>query len=418
MPIFEYSATNPEGRTVNGTVHGASMDAAARSLVTQGLQVTSLAVAVMPEEPRPASPAAPQTEGVAPQEAPPTTPRSRFVTDVAGPLVGQVPLTSLHFFFRQLSSMMHAGINPSDALDTLSHSTTSPKLRTVLRETRDHVVAGRPMSVGFQRYPEVFSPLILSLVRVGEQGGMLDEQFKLIADYLERDIALRNMIRRETFWPKVTVFFSILIILAANAVIASVAPGRQGLPTPTFIWIGATVFFAAWFIFVRWGLRIPAVKHTVDSILVVLPWFGSMVNGFAMAKFGRAFGALYKGGVAIPVAVKLAADACGNEAVRSKIYPAAQRLESGAGITETFAATGGFSRIVLDMTRTGETTGQLDQMLTKVAEYYEEEGQIRAQQATKVFGVITLLIVAIYVLYILFTFYSGYFGGMMGQANG
>ncbi len=410
MPVYEYSATDGSGRVLRGTVHGVTLDAAAKSLAAQGLSVQSLGVLETPFDPGPS---------VAPaREAPPTAPRSVLATNVAGPAIGTVPLPDLHFFFRQLGTMLHAGINPSDALETLSRNSGSAKLRSVIVETREHVVHGRPMSVGFQRYPEVFSPLMVSMVRAGEDGGFLDEQCRQLSEYIQRDIELRNMIRRETAMPKITVFVSILIILGANSIIGAMAPGRPGITPPTVIWIAASVIGVVSFLFVRFGLRIAGVRYAFDRFTLGLPWVGGMILGFAMAKFGRAFGALYRGGVPLPRAVELAADACGNEAVRARVYPAAKALETGAGISETFASTGAFSPLVLDMARTGETTGNMDQMLTKVAEFYEDEGQTQAQQSAKIIGVVCLLLVAAYVAYILVTFYGGYFGGLGRAVEG
>jgi type IV pilus assembly protein PilC/MSHA biogenesis protein MshG len=135
-----------------------------------------------------------------------------------------------------------------------------------------------------------------------------------------------------------------------------------------------------------------------------------------MAKFGRSFGALYRAGVSVGEAIKLSADACGNEYVRAQIYPAAREIENGGTITDAFGRTGVFSQMVLDMTRTGEVTGDVDAMLIKVSEYYEEEGAVRAKQAAIVLGVVVFVAVAIYVLIILIKFYSEYFGGLTSGA--
>ena len=114
-------------------------------------------------------------------------------------------------------------------------------------------------------------------------------------------------------------------------------------------------------------------------------------------------------------AVELAADACGNEFLRARIRPAAQGLQEGVGITEAFTATGAFEPIVLDMAKTGETTGNVDFMLTKIAEFYEEEGKTRSHQFAVALGVLATLVVAIYVAYTVITFYAGYFSGIRAQ---
>lgn len=405
MPVFQYEGVNQDGKPERGLLQGASLETVAKQLGDRGIQVNQLALAPGSGEiPVAGSP-------------PPTEARTRMETDVVGPLVGGVPLTQLHFFFRQLGTMLHAGINPVQSFETLSRQTNSPKLRAVVLETKDHVLAGRPISVGFQRYPEVFTPLMLSMVRAGEEGGFLAEQCRQLAEYIQRDVELRNLIRRETAYPKIVIAASIVIILATNVIISAVKPGASGLNAPVLLWIVTGGLLLAGFLFARVGRKNPGVRASWDRFVQNLPGVGGMIHGFAMAKFGRAFGALYKGGVPLGKSVKLAADACGNEHVRGKIYPAADRMDSGAGIANTLAETGAFSPIVLDMTRTGEMTGNVDEMLIKMAEYYEDEGQTRARQAAMILGVVCFLLVAIYVGYIVVTFYTGFASGQMAPLN-
>ncbi len=425
MPVFEYSAVNREGKVERGLEHGPSLDAVAQALAARGLQVQQLGVASSGLGPQGVEPPAPvegprvEQPSVAPQAGwtpPPTEPRNPLVTNVVGPLVGRVPLTRLQFFFRQLATMLHAGINPMQALETLAHQTDSGKLRAILLEAKDHVTAGRPMSACFQRYPEVFTPLMVSMVRTGEEGGSLDQSMSQLADYLQRDIELRNLIRRETIYPKLVIGASIVIILAANAVIASVAPaGSKALDSPltrpaTWFVLGPALI--ALFLFVRLGLRSGRIKELWDAFVLHIPWVGPMVHGFAMAKFGRAFGALYKNGVPVAHGLKLAADSCGNEAVRARIYPAAQKVQEGAGITETLRGTRAFNPIVLDMTATGETTGNLDLMLTKMSEFYEGEGETKAKQSAVFLGIIAILAVGAYIGFVVIRFWMGYFGSL------
>lgn len=446
MPVFQYTAKNKEGGQVSGTAFGADFEAVTKELTRRGLSILELAVINDPNDPAGSATggfrdtsqlADPEVEPEPFQDEPvtvstggtstgasrapappPTEARSAFETNFSGRLVSVVPLPALQFFFRQLSTMLNAGINPADALETLSRQTTSAKLGTVLREAKEHVMVGRPISAGFQRYPEVFSPLMMSMVRVGEEGGFLAEQCAQISEYIQRDVELRNMINRETAQPKLTLGCSVFIILFGNMAVQVLAPGGAGLPVPWMIWFLLAVVGVGTYFFVKLGLPQQHVRQRFDAFVLTLPGIGGMVQGFAMAKFGRAFGALYKGGVAMPKAIQLAGDATGNEAVRAKIYPAVRAIEEGASITDTLASTGAFSPIVLDMTRTGEMTGNMDQMLVKMAEYYEDEGETKAKMGAKIIGVVCLILVALYVLYILISFYSGYFGRISSAGDG
>jgi len=324
-------------------------------------------------------------------------------------LVDVVPLRDLQFFFRQFGVMLDAGINPSDVFSSLSKGSKDGKLRAILQEGHESTTAGQPPSTVFLRYPEVFNPLMQAMVRVGEDSGTLPEQCRNLSEYIERDIHLRNTIKRETAGPKLTVFASIGIILLTNVVITSISSSAQTLPVPIGLWLLTLAVAAVAFFYVRLVLPKPEARLGFDRFVLRLPGIGKMVHGFAMAKFGRAFGAMYKAGVPVSRAVEIAADACGNSAVREAVRPVSRALEGGTGLTEALASTGAFSPLVLDMTRTGEETGETDLMLTKVADFYEEEGALNAQIAAKVIGVACLLAVAAYVLFVVVSFYTGYF---------
>jgi type II secretory pathway component PulF len=422
MPTFEYQAQGADGQVVRGRAFGPSLDHVARQLASQGMQVLSIGVAqgfhdplatlVAPSElpstetgsPGQASVAAPTAE------APPTEQRSYVATSVAGPLVGRAPLVQLAFFFRQLGTMLDAGVPIVQSLDTLATQARSPKLRTVIEELRDHANAGRPLSVGVQRYPEVFSPVVVSLLRAGEEGGFLVKSLFLVADYLDREIHLRNLYKRLTFYPKLQVAASILIILVANWIIGGLG-GSMKLSSPLTnlaTWFVLAPVIVGLFLFFRVGLANPGVKHAWDTFVSNVPYLGVTMRQLAMAKFGRAFGALYQGGIAMPKAMTLAADACGNEFLRARMYPAYKELEQGAGLTETLAATDAFTPIVLNMIETGERTGNLDQMLGKMSEFYEGESEVRSVQLAQVVGVAVFLAVALYIAYIVIGFWSGY----------
>ncbi|MFM9874512.1 MAG: type II secretion system F family protein [Fimbriimonadaceae bacterium] len=418
MPVFEYSGVDGEGKTIRGHMVGESLDMVSRRLADQGLQVNQLGLASgsgdpLTEAPRTVSgSSSPSGTMMAPPpsariDAPPTEARTRLQTDLIGPTVGGVSLSKLQFFFRQLGTMLNAGIEVRQALDTLAHQSGEP-LKAILFETRDHVAAGRPMSAGFQRYPEVFSPLMMSMVRAGEKGGMVGDQCVRLSDYIQRDIELRNLVRRETMYPKLVFIFSVGIILATNFIINVVAPGKSGINAPGLIWFVVSIGVVAVFVFRKYLMKQPAVKHSWDQFLISVPYVGNMVHGFAMAMFGRAFGTLYEAGLPLSESLKLGADSCNNEAVRAKIYPVVNRLNEGAGVHETFVMSGAFSPIVLDMVKTGELTGNMNEMMQRVAEFYEDEGQTKAKQAASIYGLTMLVVVGIYVAYVVISFYMGF----------
>jgi type IV pilus assembly protein PilC/MSHA biogenesis protein MshG len=260
---------------------------------------------------------------------------------------------------------------------------------------------------------------MIAITRAGETGGFLVEAIRRIADYIERDIALRNRIRQVTFYPKLVIVASIVIILVTNAILASLGtPSRLSSPlTSLSTWLILAPLLIGLVLFFRYPAKRRDVQAAIQRLVLRLPWFSSVSHGFAMAKFGRAFGALYRAGVPMPEALHMAADACGNEALRIRILPAAQSLEAGLGVTEAFRRTGAFTPIALDMAAAGEATGSLDETLAKMAEYYEEEGKVRSEQTATVLGVVAFLVVAVYVATIVFGFYASRLQGLMDAAE-
>jgi len=453
MPTFEYQAESADGRVVNGRVFGTSMDQALRDLSNQGLMVMKIGAATNPNDPLAefatvqAAPAVARAPVAAParqaeiprfeippepayepsssenrpvaNEAPPTEQRTYMETSVWGPLVGQVPLTDVQFFFRQGATMLEAGVPIVQAFETLARQSKSHKFQVILSEIVGHIKEGRPISAGLQRYPEVFGPVVVSMIRAGEEGGFLDRAMAMIAQYLERDIALRNLYKRITFYPKLQVGASILIIVVTNMILASIGTSSRlssPLTTPaTWFILGPLLVFG--FLLYRLGLANPSTKHTWDTMASNIPYVGATVRQLAMARFGRAFGCLYQGGVPLPKALKLSADSCGNEYLRARMYSAIGGLEQGHGIAETFRQTEAFNPIVLDMVGTGETTGNLDFMLNKMAEYYEGEAETRSTKTAQVTGVVIGLLVAIYIGFIVISFWSGQGAAVSSAVN-
>lgn len=414
MPIFEFDAKDETGQVKRGTHVAPTLEQAQSDILARGWTIAQLQLAgSMPVAPQPVresmSPsAAQQHEGGVP-EAPVSDlmyRRSYLATDVIGTTVYTVPLAALSFFFRQYAMMIHAGVSPTQSLSTLADQTQSGKLSNILRELSQHALEGRPISFGMQRYPDVFTPLQLSLVRVGERSGNVEETCKLASQYIDREIEVRNLIKRVTFMPKLTVAMSVIIIVATNLIIKSIAKGGTTLWTPlaeasTWMVLGPAII--ALYIFFKVGLANYQIRTGWHTLISNIPYIGGTIRQFAMAKFGTAFGTLYRSGVPIGESLHLAADACGNEYLRGKIVTAIPNLESGMGMKEALTRTGAFSPIVLDMVSTGEMTGSLEQMLEKVAEYYEGEADLRATKLGHVVGVVVLVITAIYVAIVYIT---------------
>lgn len=465
MPTFQYQALRQDGESISGFVFGSSLDTAMGDLIKRGLNVQSIGIASSTSDPLGAPPAQvqkqeiPRPEQVNPIDyasdyvvdgrgvriesnvsaadsvgegvesyaghsgyiqGPATDQRSYMATSVLGPVLGKVALSTLAFFFNQLGTMLRAGVPMVQSLDTLSTQTRDPRFKHVVQEMKGHVEAGRPMTAGMQRYPEVFTPVMLSIIRTGEEGGFLDESLFTVAKYTEDEIELRNLYRRVTIYPKLLIVASILIIAGTNLIIGMISTNGQKLSSPLTniaTWFVLTPVLIGLFLFFRVGLANFRIKYSWDAFTIFIPFIGGTIRQTSMAKFGRAFGALYRAGVPLPKVVLLSADSCGNEYMRAKLYPAAKVLEGGAGITETLRSTGALSPIVIDMLSTGETTGNLDQMLNKMSDYYQDEAKTRSVQLGHFMGVLAFLVVAIYIAYIVVTFYQSMGNNLNNQVK-
>ena len=238
----------------------------------------------------------------------------------------------------------------------------------------------------------------------------MEKAAKLNAEYLETDIEIRTVFRRETLYPKVVIVFSVIIIGLANTIVHAVG-GKQGiyspLNDPAVDWVVLPLLIGI-LLFVKVGLPNPRIRYNWDRVKLGIPYIGPTMHQFAMAKFGRALSALHKGGIAPGQALRMAADACGNEYLRSLMHPASKRLDQGTSFVEAMQETRAFTPLVMDMVSTGEMAGSLDAILDKICEYYESEATTRAQQLGRVTGVVALVLVGIYVAIVVITFYSGY----------
>lgn len=423
MPIYQYRAIDQAGQRQTGSVTNVSREAAAKELARRGWIVQEVSATPVAGDPIPSdfgrAPAAPppvhgagHAAGAAtgavnaptPDHAPPQAKRDAFTRYVIGPIFRKAPLPAVAFALRQLAAMLNAGVNPVQAIETLTGQVAHPRLRPPLLAMREMAASNEPMSRAMRQYPEVFSPLICNLMVAGEKGGFLVESLRSSADYLEREIALRNMIRRATFYPKLLLVVALCIIGAANTIAGMIVPGGQGVfnsplnQIVTWMWLGPTIV-GTWVCF-RIGLAYEPTRYIWDTFVSKLPYLGTTVRQFAMAKFGRALGALYRGGVSIPDAMVLAAFSCGNQYLARRMAPAFSHLQGGASLGETLAQTGAFNPVVLSMIRTGEATGNLDEMLNNMAQYYEDEASVRATQMGHVFAVLVLLAVIVYLIVI------------------
>ena len=337
-----------------------------------------------------------------------------------------VPLKDLALFYRQLATLVSAGMALYQALVALEGQTRNARLRSILQESQAHVVGGGRLSDVFERHRYVFTELQIALLRAAEHGGMLEDALKRLAEYLEQELALRRMISRLTLYPKL-VLLSALFILGRSFF-------TDGMPAFSKLIVGSMgkTDYTGWDYFVDTALvlvvlgavllavmavartvlfRSPAAREMWERLKLGVPGVGGVAKSFAATRFGRAFGAMYGAGVTMGAAVRVAGQASGSRLIASAVERAMDRVERGEPLSSALSSAGVLPPLVLDMLRTGEQTGNLDTMMTKAADHLEGEAETRAHQYSHLFATGVYLLVAILVGFAVVSFWTSYAGG-------
>ncbi len=320
--------------------------------------------------------------------------------------------------FRQLATLISSGVELSRALDTIAARVGDPRLRRAFREASKHTSTGGRLSEVLARYPRLFSQLTVTMVEAAEKSGRLDEIFRLIADYHEAELHLRTTISRETFYPKVLMAAVLFIPVGAQALIRWIMGNvRDAIAylVLAVLKIAAAVSLPLLAIWLVWrAVRASeAGGQAIDRLKLSVPVIGKLVHRWAMARFARALSTLFAAGVPISEALELAGMAAANSVIQRAALQAAERVKTGESIGDSLQSCGLADRLVLDMIRTGEETGRLDETLVKAAEYYEDEAMTTARQLTVLIVPVSVIIMGIVVGYMALRFYMGYYGGLL-----
>ncbi|HSV72354.1 MAG TPA: type II secretion system F family protein [Chthonomonadales bacterium] len=418
MPVYAYIARDREGRTQTGTVEAANSALAAGKVRARGLQVER--VRAVDEPPR---------RPVHAAETPASA--SRGVAEVLiFPVASGVPLKALSVFYRQLATLVNAGLPIYQALESLGRQTSNARLQSILKECQQHTLEGGPISDVMRRHTSVFGELQIEMIRAAEQGGMLDTMLHRVADYLEQELALRRLVSRLTLYPKLVALVAVLLLgrsffgdftpAISKLVIGSMGRGGYSvmqylLDTVGFLALLAAAVFAVVAVCRVTLFQSLEARAGYERLKIAIPGVGGVVRSFALARFGRAFGALYGAGLPLNASIRTAGRASASVHLALAAEHAVLATERGATISEAFRGTGALPPLVLDMLRTGEQTGNIDAMMNKVSEYLEGEASSRAHLYAHVFSVALYLLVALMVGAAVVSFYTGVGSSPLGE---
>lgn len=357
MASFTYMAKTSDGRTVTGT-----LEAASQAIVLQALRQKGLVVVVV-----------------------------RQIQGAGRPAFGsRVGLDDLAIFCRQMATLVDAGIPIVGGLDAVADQMENRRLQAVILEVRDAVESGTNFTAAVGRQSAVFSPLFVSMVRAGEASGHLAEVLDRLAIYLEKRASLQRKIRTACVYPGIVVTMALVI---TGILVLTVIPafkeifstlGAQ-LPLPTRILVAVSDFARSFFLPIllllgtggfllrRWIRRSARAQMGLDRMLLRLPLIGPIVRKVVIAKFSRTLATLTRSGVQILLALEIVSETAGNRVVTEAVLKVRTSIREGENIARPLAESGVFPPMVVRMISVGEQTGRLDEMLGKVATFYEEQ---------------------------------------------
>jgi type IV pilus assembly protein PilC len=301
----------------------------------------------------------------------------------------RVSRRALAVFTRQFATMLNAGLPLLSCLEILAKQTESPALRRVLGEVRTDVEGGLSLADALRRQPKVFDNLYVNMVESGETGGALDVILVRLANYLEKSAALIRKIRGAMIYPIIILTVAIVAIaILLIFVIPVFARMFQGvgaeLPAMTRLVVGLSnllkvwalplliIFIAVFTILRRWHKTESGAK-TIDPLLLKLPVFGNLLRKQSIARLSRTLSTLLSSGVPIIDALEITAKSSGNWLIEDAILKARTSIKGGENIADPLSKTAVFPPMVTQMIAIGEASGGLDEMLSKVADFYDAE---------------------------------------------
>jgi len=295
----------------------------------------------------------------------------------------------LVLFTRQLSTMINAGVPILRALSTLRDQTSSVNLRDTIDQVIADIQGGTQLSDAIEKHPNIFSEVYINMVRAGETGGILDQILVRLANQVEKDSKMKGKLKGALVYPIVVGLVAIgsVIFLLTGVIpkLASIlAENNVALPIYTKIVLGASnLLLHKWpyvvialiiiFILFRRYTNTTSGKYNFHKLLLKVPIFGKIIMKVNVARFARTFSSLASAGVSVLEALDITSRSLSNTVIRQDIQDSIVRVRNGSNISDSLAECASIPRIIVQMTAVGEETGQLDTILDKVAEFYEQE---------------------------------------------
>ncbi len=403
---FEYKARNSDGKVVKGKVEAASQASAISKVVSMG---------VSPIEVKEHSNSGLQME-----------------ISIPGFSKGVKP-GDLAIMSRQMATMIQAGISLVTTIGILGEQTESHKLAKTLVAVRTDIEQGRSFSESLAKFPEIFPPLMVNLVRAGEVGGFLDQSLEAIAVNFEKEVKLKGSVKSALTYPIVVLCIAVIGVIAMLVFIVPVFKKMfedlgSTLPLPTQILVDISnampilgpVLLVLVVAFVIWWQRNKhkeSVRRIVDPLKLRLPVFGVLNRKIAIARFARNFSAMMRAGVPILRSLAIVGETSGNLVIAKAMEKVSDSVRTGGTVAAPLMNEPVFPRMVTQMIAVGENAGAMDTMLGKVADFYDAEVESTTEQLTTLIEPIMIVLVGLILGGMIVALYMPMFS-IIGEVSG
>ncbi|MFH1074445.1 MAG: type II secretion system F family protein [Candidatus Firestonebacteria bacterium] len=399
MPVFSYSAVDSDGKAYKGDVDAESKNVAVTKLQRQRLMITSIK-------------------------------RKWAITGFLNKSLsgGKISQDDILLFSRQLATLVKARIPIEQCLEVLINQLANPMLRGIIKNVRNEVISGTPLSTAMAKYPKYFDNLYVGMLKAGEASGKLPEILVRTAKYMDRTSRLRNKVKSAMVYPILVVCVGIGVVVF---ILTFVIPKFQDMYKSmggNLPWLTKTMIYLSHEIVGKYFLSFPANfftfgliiliiyfifkilntekgKYKTDELMLKAPVLGAYISKVIFAKFSQTLGILVNNGVPILESMDLVSKTVGSKPVEKAILEAKEKIKEGEKIADTLKKSAYFPALVISMVHVGEQTGKLGEVLEQISEFYDEEVEISTAALTALIeplliiglaGIVALVVMALY----------------------
>lgn len=387
MAQFFYKAVDSQGRDINGSIDATDRRSAVAALADNGHFVTELAEGTLEHN-------AAQQPGLS---------LAKIIPFAPGRIRGKEVLTMTS----HLATALHAGLPLFNALEIIRQGHKPGPLRELLGELSEAVSAGKSLSEAMEEHRDVFSQLYISMVRVGETGGILEQTLSELSKLMEREEKIRSRMITAATYPAIVLIIGLLsafvvVTWIMPAILDAIAGGMVVLPLPTRMLLALSEFIKqfGWLVFIiiaaaaYWFMRFRNTAQgrlKIDSWKLRMPIVGSVLRSIAVGRFARTLGALTKCGITIIEALNVVRDTLGNEVLAKKIDTVTEEIRTGHSLAEPLGKVGDFPPLLVQIVSIGEETGKLDELLLNAADTFDSQADEAIERFMQIFPVLLIL---------------------------